>query len=73
MTDELVVHEDDIVAAERMGLLEVTQQRDAMNMGFDLNDPEEARRMGERGRARVQAEFGYESFRSSLLAALEIA
>ena len=42
MTDELVVHEDDIVAAERMGLLEVTQQRDAMNMGFDLNDPEEA-------------------------------
>ena len=42
MTDELVVHEDDIVAAERMGLLEVTQQRDAINMGFDLNDPEEA-------------------------------
>jgi hypothetical protein len=42
MTDELVVHEDDIVAAERMGLLEVTQQLDAMNMGFDLNDPEEA-------------------------------
>ena len=42
MTDELVVHEDDIVAAERMGLLEVTQQRDAMNMGYDLNDPEEA-------------------------------
>lgn len=42
MTDELVVHEDDIVAAERMGLLEVTQQRDAMNMGYDLNDPEGA-------------------------------
>ena len=42
MTDELVVHEDDIVAAERMGLLEVTQQRDAMNTGFDLSDPEEA-------------------------------
>ena len=42
MDDELVVHEDDIVAAKPMGLLETTQRRDAAEMGLDLNDPEQA-------------------------------
>jgi len=42
MDDELVVHEDDIVAAKSMGLLETTQRRDAAEMGLDLNDPEQA-------------------------------
>ncbi|MEC7167461.1 MAG: hypothetical protein VXY42_03840 [Candidatus Thermoplasmatota archaeon] len=42
MDDELVVHEDDIVAAKPMGLLETTQRREAIEMGFDLNDPEQA-------------------------------
>ena len=42
MDDELVVHEDDIVAAKPMGLLEATQRQDAMKMGLDLNDPEQA-------------------------------
>lgn len=41
MDDELVVHEDDIVAAEPMGLLELTQRQEAHNMGLDLNDPEQ--------------------------------
>ena len=42
MDDELVVHEDDIVAARPMGLLETTQRREAADMGLDLNDPEQA-------------------------------
>tara|TARA_Y100000766_G_scaffold70638_1_gene59263 strand:- start:265 stop:921 length:657 start_codon:yes stop_codon:yes gene_type:complete len=42
MADELLVHEDDIVAAKPMGLLEVTRHQDAINMGYDLSDPEEA-------------------------------
>lgn len=37
-----MVHEDDIVAAKPMGLLEATQRQDAMKMGLDLNDPEQA-------------------------------
>jgi len=37
-----VVHEDDIVAARPMGLLETTQRREAADMGLDLNDPEQA-------------------------------
>ena len=41
MDDELLVHEDDIVAAKPLGLLEVTQRQEAMNLGFDLNDPEQ--------------------------------
>ena len=42
MDDELVVHEDDIVAARPMGLLEATQHQEAMQMGLDLSDPEQA-------------------------------
>lgn len=37
-----MVHEDDIVAARPMGLLETTQRREAADMGLDLNDPEQA-------------------------------
>ncbi len=37
-----MVHEDDIVAARSMGLLETTQHREAADMGLDLNDPEQA-------------------------------
>ncbi len=42
MDDELVIHEDDIVAARPMGLLEATQHQEAMQMGLDLSDPEQA-------------------------------
>jgi len=42
MDEEMVVHEDDIVAAKPMGLLESTQRREAADMGLDLNDPEQA-------------------------------
>ena len=38
----MIVHEDDIVAAKPMGLLESTQRREAADMGLDLNDPEQA-------------------------------
>ena len=38
----MIVHEDDIVAAKPMGLLESTQRREAAAMGLDLNDPEQA-------------------------------
>ena len=38
----MIVHEDDIVAAKPMGLLEATQRREAADMGLDLNDPEQA-------------------------------
>ena len=37
-----MVHEDDIVAARPMGLLEATQHQEAMQMGLDLSDPEQA-------------------------------
>ena len=37
-----MVHEDDIVAARPMGLLETTQRREAADMGLDPNDPEQA-------------------------------
>ena len=40
MDDELVVHEDDIVAAEPR-FAELTQRQEAHNMGLDLNDPEQ--------------------------------
>tara|TARA_B100000459_G_scaffold2572_2_gene1659 strand:- start:1487 stop:2131 length:645 start_codon:yes stop_codon:yes gene_type:complete len=42
MDDELVVHEDDIVSAKPMGLLETTRRQEAIQLGFDLNDPEQA-------------------------------
>ncbi len=42
MDDELVVHEDDIVSAKPLGLLETTRRQEAIQLGFDLNDPEQA-------------------------------
>ena len=37
-----MVHEDDIVSAKPMGLLETTRRQEAIQLGFDLNDPEQA-------------------------------
>lgn len=42
MEDELVVHEDDIIASKPLGLLESTQRQEAFAMGLDLDDPEQA-------------------------------
>lgn len=42
MEDELVVHEDDIIASKPLGLLATSQRQEALAMGLDLNDPEQA-------------------------------
>ncbi len=42
MEDELVVHEDDIIASKPLGLLATSQRQEAFAMGLDLNDPEQA-------------------------------
>ena len=42
MEDELVVHEDDIIASKPLGLLESSQRQEASAMGLDLDDPEQA-------------------------------
>ena len=42
MEDELVVHEDDIIASKPLGLLATSQRQEALAMGLDLNDPERA-------------------------------
>lgn len=42
MEDELVVHEDDIIASKPLGLLESSQRQEAFAMGLDLDDPEQA-------------------------------
>ena len=42
MQDELVVHEDDIIASKPLGLLESSQRQEAFAMGLDLDDPEQA-------------------------------
>ena len=42
MEDELVVHEDDIIASKPFGLLESSQRQEAFAMGLDLDDPEQA-------------------------------
>ena len=64
MDDELVVHEDDIVAAEPMGLLELTQRQEAHNMGLDLNDPEQLEAYRQ---AQEVALFVKERIRGSIL------
>ena len=42
MEDELVVHEDDIIASKPLGLLATSQRQEASAMGLDLDDPEQA-------------------------------
>ena len=42
MEDELVVHEDDIIASQPLGLLATSQRQEAFAMGLDLDDPEQA-------------------------------
>ena len=42
MEDELVVHEDDIIASQPLGLLATSQRQEAFEMGLDLDDPEQA-------------------------------
>ena len=42
MEDELVVHEDDIIASKPLGLLESSQRQEAFAMGLALDDPEQA-------------------------------
>ena len=42
MEDELVVHEDDIIASKPLGLLATSQRQEALAMGLDLDDPEQA-------------------------------
>ena len=42
MEDELVVHEDDIIASKPLGLLATSKRQEAFAMGLDLNDPEQA-------------------------------
>ena len=42
MEDELVVHEDDIIASKPLGLLATSKRQEALAMGLDLNDPEQA-------------------------------
>lgn len=42
MEDELIVHEDDIIASQPLGLLATSQRQEAFAMGLDLDDPEQA-------------------------------
>ena len=42
MEDELVVHEDDIIASKPLGLLATSQRQEASAMELDLDDPEQA-------------------------------